>query len=167
MSAQNVDDALETFVSEAPGTTMLILFNALSYWLSETIPSTLPQRRDIIYQTSREVGQRAHTFIDQACDEQGRCTTDGYRRRAHPPDRARPHANVIDAQKLTQSIVNALKQHSREQAIDYLGALIGGWCLCCPASLAQPYLIDGQDPTDAGIARSLLEWTLRPLSFWD
>jgi hypothetical protein len=165
MPTQHPKHVLETFVFESPNTIMLAVWNALSSWMSETIPSTIPQRHERITQTVRDVSERADTLIRRACDEQGSCKTVGYRRSAYAADHARPDG--IDAQDLTQSIVHALRQRSREEAIDYLATLITRWCLACPASLAQPYLVDGQAPTDIGIARSLLMWTFRPLDFWN
>jgi hypothetical protein len=167
MPLQSAKHSLETFVFESPNTNPLALFTAFSRWMSETIPSTLPQRRDLIVQTARDLSQRANALIDQACDEQGRCIATKYRRRAYDLNQAKPHADVIDTQELTQSIVHVLRQQSRDEALDYLATLIGGWCLSYPAPLAQPYLANGHDPTDAGMARSLLAWTFRPLDFWD
>jgi hypothetical protein len=164
MPMQTAEQALETLVSESPDTSMLILFNTFSCWMSETLPSTLPQWGDHIIQAAHDMRQHVDTLIRQVCDDQGNCSTASYRRRAQTPDRARPPG--VDSHALTQSIVHNLKQRSREEALDYLAALIGGWCLCCPTPFAQRYLISGQDPTDAGMARSLLAWMFRPLDFW-
>jgi len=165
MPTQRAEHVLETFVFESPNTIMLAVWTALSCWMSETIPSTFPQRHERITQTVCDVSERVDTLIRHACDEQGSCKTVGDRRSAYAAAHAKPDG--IDPQALTQSIVHALRQRSREEAIDYLAALISSWCLACPASLAQPYLVDGQEPTDAGIARSLLMWTFRPLDFWN
>ena len=163
MPMQTAEQALETLVSESPDTSMRTLFNAFSCWMSETLPRTLPQRRDYIIQAAHDVSQHVDTLIRQVCDDQGRCATASYRRRAQTPERDRLHG--IDSHALTQSIVHNLKQRSREEALDYLAALIGGWCLCCPTPFAQRYLLSGQDPTDAGMARSLLAWMFRSLDF--
>jgi hypothetical protein len=165
MSIHYADQMLETFVLESPNIIMVALCNAFSCRMSETLPSTRVQRRDTIMQTARDASQRAEMFIRQACDELGQCTKAGYHRRAYNPDRAGLPANDVPA--LTQSIVHALQQRSCEEALDYFAMLMGGWCLCCPAPLAQPYLVDGQDLTDGGIAQSLLAWTFRPLDFCD
>ena len=165
MPMQPVDQMLELFVYESPDTSMLAFFNAFSCWTSETLPGTLPQRSDLIVQSAHDIRQLADTLIRQACDDQGRCTIARYQTRALALDSPKPPS--MDAQALTQSILRALRQRSRADAIDYLATLIGSWCLSCPAPLAQRYLVDTQDPTDAGRALSLLTWTFRPLDFWN